>query len=119
MIIKLSWPDSKLLPNRKNGRHWTSSQSAKENARLEGYQKAKDSGYTAPDGLLPVTLVFCAPDKRRRDLDNLLAAMKPALDGIAAALEVDDSRFRPVTIDMGEIAKPGCVIVGIGVELYK
>jgi crossover junction endodeoxyribonuclease RusA len=41
-----------------------------------------------------VGLVFVPPDKRHRDADNMLAAMKAGLDGLADVLGVDDSRWR-------------------------
>ena len=44
-------------------------------------------------------ITFFTPDNRKRDLDNLLAAMKPALDGMARAIGVDDALFRPLLID--------------------
>ena len=47
------------------------------------------------------------------DRDNLLAACKAGLDGIAAALKVDDSRFEPLTIRRVFGAKPGCVLVEV------
>ena len=40
-----------------------------------------------------VSMVFYPPDGRRRDVSNLHAAMKAALDGIAEAMGVDDSTF--------------------------
>ena len=40
-----------------------------------------------------VSMVFYPPDGRRRDVSNLHAAMKAALDGIAEAMGVDDSGF--------------------------
>jgi Holliday junction resolvase RusA-like endonuclease len=42
----------------------------------------------------PVTadVTFVVPDRRRRDMDNLLAMLKPAWDGLVdAGLLVDDS----------------------------
>lgn len=46
---------------------------------------------------LHVELVFRPPpDHRERDRDNLLASMKAGLDGVASALQIDDSRFRPI-----------------------
>lgn len=44
----------------------------------------------APAGHLPVTILG-STNRIRRDLDGLLSAEKPRLDGIAAALGVDDS----------------------------
>jgi crossover junction endodeoxyribonuclease RusA len=43
---------------------------------------------------VPLAITFHAPDKRRRDMDNAIAAMKPQLDGLADAMRVDDNRFR-------------------------
>jgi crossover junction endodeoxyribonuclease RusA len=43
---------------------------------------------------LAVHLHFVPPDRRRRDLDNLIASMKAGLDGLADALGVDDSRWK-------------------------
>lgn len=41
-----------------------------------------------------VSLTFLPPDRRRRDLDNLIASMKSGLDVLADALGVDDNRFK-------------------------
>ncbi|SOE49110.1 hypothetical protein ODI_R1848 [Orrella dioscoreae] len=63
---------------------------------------------------MKVTLTFVAPDRRRRDIDNLLACMKSQMDGIAIALGVDDSQFRPITLDDGlDTARRGFVRVDI------
>jgi crossover junction endodeoxyribonuclease RusA len=39
----------------------------------------------------------------------MLSAIKHGLDGLAAAIGVDDSMFRPITLDVGEPVKGGCV----------
>jgi crossover junction endodeoxyribonuclease RusA len=44
-------------------------------------------------GRLHLSLVFSPPDKKRRDLDNMLASVKSALDGIADATGCDDSKW--------------------------
>jgi hypothetical protein len=46
-----------------------------------------------------------------------LSAAKHVLDGIAMAIGVDDSRFSPLLIDMAPSAKPGAMIVAVGVSL--
>lgn len=121
MILRLPFPASVLFPNRKNGKHWTASHDAKVSSRECGYFAAKQArgDFSAGDGAIPLSIVFVQPDKRRRDLDGMLSAMKPALDGIAQALGVDDSRFRPITIDAGPVGKPGAVIVAIGVQIVQ
>lgn len=113
--ITLPWPDSRLLPNRRHGKHWGASQPAKVRARQDAYLLAKSAKQTLPEGALPLRIEFHAPDARKRDIDNLLAAHKAALDGIAQALGIDDSRFRPITLDyLKDEAKRGFVRIQIG-----
>lgn len=64
------------------------------------------------DGEISVSLTFCPPNKRRRDLDNMIASAKSLLDGVATALAVDDSRFA-LTCRKGKVVKGGKVIVEI------
>lgn len=116
--ILLPWPDPSLMPNRKHGRHWGGTQAAKIKARTDGYMAVKEvlgrKSIELPERF-PVRLTFYAPDRRRRDLDNLHSACKAALDGIAKALGADDSRFRPVTLDASfDAAGRGFVFVEIG-----
>lgn len=119
MIIRLPYPAPELFPNRKAGKHWGATHAAKVKAREDGHYMARMESHHFRDtgGDIPVSIVFCPPDKRRRDLDGCLSAMKASLDGIAAALGVDDSRFRPVLLNVGPVGKPGAVIVAIGVQI--
>ena len=102
ITIILPWPDSQLMPNRKNGRHWTSTQDAKTRAKQDGYfatMSAFMASHPQITDRVHTRVTFVAPDNRARDLDNLLASIKPHLDGIAKALGIDDKLFRPITID--------------------
>ena len=120
LVIRLPWPDSRLAPNRKNGKVWQSSLGAKVSARDAGFYAAKAAGaFTARDGTIPLSILFLAPDKRRRDLDGLLSSMKPALDGIASALGLDDYRFAPILVDRAPGPKGGAVIVAVGVTVQS
>ena len=113
--ITLPWPVSRLMPNRRHGKHWGASQPAKVRARQDAYLLAKSVKQLLSEGPLPLRIEFHAPDARKRDIDNLLAAHKAALDGIAQALGVDDSRFRPITLDyLKDEAKRGFVRIQIG-----
>lgn len=109
MIIKLPFPPSELMPNRKNGKHWGSTNDVKKGARETAHKATKSlmEAWKEPEGNIPLSILFIAPDKRHRDLDNLLAASKAALDGVAEALGVDDKRFKPIMVD--SIASPGNV----------
>lgn len=40
-----------------------------------------------------VCITFIPPDRRPRDLDNMLASIKSGLDGIADVIGVDDSKW--------------------------
>lgn len=51
-----------------------------------------------------VSIAFGLPDKRHRDLDNLIASTKPLLDGIVAAgLIIDDSIDVITRIEFGAV----------------
>jgi crossover junction endodeoxyribonuclease RusA len=75
-------------------------------------------------GDLLVTLEFRQPAKRsdgrrnaqRNDDDNIVAAMKYALDGIADALGVNDRQFRLQRPTHGERVDGGAVVVRIEVQ---
>jgi crossover junction endodeoxyribonuclease RusA len=118
ITIELSWPPRELSPNSR--RHWRAKAAYQQAAHREAYVvmdqwlRAHHAPAQPPQSALPVALVFCPPDARGRDLDNLGAACKWALDGIADALDVNDKLFRPVTLDWGEVCKPGKVVVKIG-----
>lgn len=118
MRIKLPWPDPKLMPNRKNGKHWAITQAAKVRRRDMAWALTREAmqkeAFLPMDGnLLPVSLTFYPPSYIRRDLDGLLGALKPDMDGIAKALGVDDQFFEPITLARGSKVKDGMVVVEV------
>ena len=122
MIIRLPWPDPRLMPNRAAGKHWGTVSGLKAKAKGDAYTLTKVAGKGQITDFcnrnIPVSLLFCTPDGRHRDVDNLLASQKSALDGIALALGVNDARFRPVLIDwIRGPDKVGAVIVAVGVSI--
>lgn len=122
LTITLPFPASDLMPNRRLGKHWGVTNGAKSRAYSDAYALTYQamSGYrgewTPTSGRVPVVLTFNPPDKRKRDLDNMLAAAKSALDGVAAALHMDDREFEPVTLKRGPVTKQGALVVVIGGE---
>ena len=74
----------------------------------------RSTGYVPPAGALALSLTFCPPDRRRRDLDNLLAAMKADFDGVSQALGIDDQLFEPLTLRRGDVVKGGVVVLEVG-----
>ena len=120
MIIILPFPSPKLNPNRANGGHWSSTCKLRKAARMEAFaitvNEVRKSGLalSKDGGSVPLKITFVQPDKRQRDRDNLLAACKPHLDGIADGLGINDAQFEPVTICREYGNKPGFVKVEIG-----
>lgn len=110
--IVIGWPDQQLWPNRPS--HWTARSRRRKEQKLEAWALALAERRPAiGDGPIPVRLTFRKADRRRFDLDNAQAACKGALDGLAAALGVDDSRFRPVPV-LGEPVPGGAVEIEVG-----
>jgi crossover junction endodeoxyribonuclease RusA len=115
ITVELPFPPAELNPNRKNGRHWTATHDIKARYLRDcRVLTLKAMGrWIPPIGTLSLEITFIQPDKRRRDRDNLLAAMKSGLDGVSQALGVDDQHFDPVTIRREFGSKPGAVRVVI------
>ena len=118
--ITLPFPAAQLMPNRASGKHWTATRKAKDDAftaalLLTGEAVRSHTGAWHPlTGQVPLRLTFAMPDKRGRDLDNLLAASKHSIDGIATALTVNDRQFSPITIVRGDVVKGGALLVEVG-----
>lgn len=124
MIIRLDFPNPALAPNRAAGKHWGGLAALKAKAKADAHAltknalQGKPSPYLNFKGDIPVSLFYVTPDKRRRDSDGMLSASKHALDGVALALGVDDSRFRPILVDWEHgHDKIGALIVAVGVEI--
>ena len=112
--IIVPFPDSVLLPNRRAGQPWQSTHAAKKTAHEAGKIAALQAAFGLPP--LPprnvdVTIVFTPPDRRKRDVDGMLSALKPTLDGIAEGLGIDDTRFNPIHLHRGEPMNGGKVTV--------
>lgn len=123
MIIKLPFPAPELFPNRKNGKHWTVTSTVKTAQKDAAYLLTKQAMHTTksefPEGSIPLSLVYLTPDKRKRDADNMLAASKALLDGMAQALGVDDSRFKPILVDWVQGPKGGALIAAVGIQIVS
>lgn len=117
IAFTLPWPNAKLNPNRSKGVHWAATsklrKDAREFARLQARHVASQHTIDLT-AAIPLTVTFIQPDRRARDRDNLLAALKPSLDGVADALGVNDAQFDPVTIRREYGEKPGLVRIEIG-----
>jgi len=94
MTITLPWPPRILSPNARPA-HWAVLARAKRLYRTACATQARMQGAVALSAhlSLAVHLCFIPPDRRRRDIDNLIASAKAGLDGLADVLQVDDSRW--------------------------
>ena len=105
MIMQLLWPPSILSPNSRA--HWSAKVEPKQAARSEGWAVTRlamqEKGIIEIDpSRISMMYLFYPPDKRKRDLDNLLSSMKSYQDGMADAFGIDDSMIGPVTVDWGK-----------------
>lgn len=117
--IVTNWPDPALNPNRRLGKHWGSTYRAKETARQAAMLMAvRWRDVFPPDVALICVITLEPPDSRRRDVDNVLAALKPTLDGIAAGCNFDDSRIWKHVIQRREPHPPaGRVTISLHLDL--
>jgi Holliday junction resolvase RusA-like endonuclease len=117
----LPFPAKELFPNKKNGKHWGATNAIKVAQKDTAFwltrAEQKKTGWKDESGNIPISLLFLTPDRRKRDVDNMLAASKSILDGISLALEVDDCRFRPVLLDWVLGPKEGGLIVAVGIQI--
>jgi crossover junction endodeoxyribonuclease RusA len=123
MIVRLPWPDMKLMPNKSKGRAWQGASKIRSEQRgaavICTMAAIASHGPKAYEGNIPLSLIYMAPDKRHRDLDNLLAASKPILDGLAQALGVDDSRFKPILVDSIYAGGEGALVAAVGIQIIS
>ena len=114
VTITLPMPHKHLSPNSRC--HWAQKANAKRNQReaarhfiLSGILEAELNPLD-PWRTADVSIIVTAPDKRRRDKDNILASLKAAFDGAQdAGLVADDSglTYLPINIVTGTKATAG------------
>jgi len=111
--IRLPYPARSLSPNRRN-KMWQASLKPKKEAREVGYYAAANCYHAlfagnddSSVGLemeraskvwdkakpLRLRIAIHPPDNRRRDLDNIVAALKPYQDGVFDYIGLDDSQI--------------------------
>lgn len=114
--VDLPWPHKLLWPNGSTGNRYHKSRETKAHKEW-AWAAAKAAKLVAPDGRIPVQLIFYpkprgpAPDK-----DNCQASAKAYLDGIAKAMGVDDRLFDPDTKIASERLSKVTITVGSAVQ---
>lgn len=113
MRIDLPWPPSSLRPNAVNRQHWRANRSAGTSYKGDCLILCRSQGLGKLDADgLHLSIRFCPPDRRRRDLDGMLSSIKHGLDAISETVGVDDYHFG-FTLTRGEPVKGGAVQVTI------
>lgn len=108
--LVLPWPDRALHPNARV--HWAKKSSVTKAARGAAKLKAIEAGWQnlakrlPSEGRLYVHIDGYPRIRRNRDRDGLQASLKAALDGIAEAMDVNDTRFFPITDVRDELRPP-------------
>ena len=96
----LPWPPKELSPNSRTDRRKTTD--LRKSYKEACWAAAKEAKLS-PATHLHIT--FHPPEGRKRDLDNMLGAIKYGLDGVALAMGMDDSEWS-LTIVKGEPKRP-------------
>ena len=110
--LTLPWPPPELSPNKRL--HWAQLAKAKQKYRNECYLHAiAQNAKKITADRLEIGLEFVPPNRRKFDLDNLLARMKAGLDGLADVLGVDDSRWSISMERSCAPVPPGFVLVAV------
>lgn len=88
----LAWPPMALNPNARV--HFMKLAAAKKSYREDCAWQAHNQGARRIEAeKLKLRITFVPPDRRHRDLDNMLASIKSGLDGIADVLGVNDRNW--------------------------
>lgn len=101
--IVLGWPASNLSPNRRG--HWTVAYRARKRYRSDCCAAAKSQipWDASVSDAAHISLSFFPPDRRRYDIDNLVARMKSGIDGVCDALGIDDKQFQSQSANIAEV----------------
>lgn len=109
--IELPWPSRVLHPNARV--HWAAKARATKLAKSEAAWWAKAAGAKPiKANVLSVSITFFPPDKRRRDVDGMLASIKAYIDGIADVVGIDDSNWS-ISMRRDEPREHGAVLFEI------
>ena len=108
MKVELPWPDRTLSPNARV--HHMALAKVKKAYSAECFWLTRSTIRHDLGTRRHLRITFCPPDRRARDLDNMLASIKYGLDGFSRAVGIDDSEWS-LSIARGQPGKPGKVIV--------
>ena len=109
--IILPWPAPSLWPNSRVDRRKSSA--TRKAYRADGAKAVWAAGFRKLNwDQAHLRITFHPPCRRVRDLDNMLAAIKSALDGVSDAIGIDDSRWE-LSLRRGPVVDGGAVHVAL------
>lgn len=109
--LRLPWPPSINHYWRMVNNRMIISAAGREYAALVAYEIKQQRSHMALAGRLSVAITATMPDKRRRDIDNLI---KVSLDSLTkAGVWEDDSQIDELAILRGGVTKPGWLDVTV------
>jgi len=97
--LTFPWPPSELKPNVKT--HWTKKAKFAKQYKEVCFYLTKEAKLDQ-NTYKSLEMVFYPPNRRNFDLDNMLATMKSGIDGMCLALNIDDSSFKKMSVEMSE-----------------
>jgi len=97
--LTFPWPPSELKPNVKT--HWTKKAKFAKQYKEVCFYLTKEAKFDQ-NTYKSLEMVFYPPNRRNFDLDNMLATMKSGIDGMCLALNIDDSSFKKMSVEMSE-----------------
>ena len=115
MRLDLPYPAKELWPN---GRaHWaTKSRATAKHKAWAANAAAGLKGLVVGDGPVPIAIEVCAhPTGPFPDRDNVVAACKSYLDGIAARLGINDRHFAAPSVTFSDL-RSSRFIITIGAQ---
>lgn len=124
IVVTLPWPVKQVWPNWRQSHHWRTYWKHVQRQRYDAQMLAREQigRMSVPSdrpGKWLVHLDIYPPNLRRRDHDGMEGACKSAVDGIADALGVDDSRFA-ITSSIHEPRRPhGAVVATVTAPVNK
>ena len=110
ILVGLPWMPKELSPNTRVGYR----------KKAEIYSQAKNDAYILARAHLEdaekhdyweAKYLFHPPDKRKRDLDNMISSCKAYLDGLCAAYDIDDEQIKRMVGVLRPSFKPGKVLI--------
>lgn len=107
MMLRIVYPDLPPKEFNPNSRaHWTAKHWASRLAMVDIHALLLEQGWSSgPLERAVVRFKYGLPDKRRRDLDNMIAASKPLLDALVGVV-IQDDRMGSVTLEHSWFQSP-------------